>query len=96
MMLMLKPCQNTGIPMHSSQRLLLESAESEAGILMGTDFSLQGFQAFLLTDAERLGKQTLPLFSLSPFSLSLSHTQKNTPSTLCMCVHMCLLWLIHF
>lgn len=47
--------------MHSSQRLLFESAESEAGILMGTDFSLQGFQAFLLTDAERLGKQTLSL-----------------------------------
>lgn len=61
MKLIQKPCQNTGIPMHSRQRLLFESAETEAGILMGTDFLLQGFQAFLLTDAERLGKQTLSL-----------------------------------
>jgi len=44
MMAMLKLCQNPGIPMHGSQRLLLEAAESEARILKGTDFLCEVFK----------------------------------------------------
>lgn len=88
MILMLKLCQNTGIPMHGSQRLLPESAESEAGILMGTDFLCEVFKPSCLQmqkDWER--------------KLSISLLQKNAPHlALCVCAHthVCLLWLIHF
>lgn len=72
MMLLLKPCQNTGIPMHSSQRLLLESAESEVGIIMGTDFLCKVFKPSCL----QMQKD---------WESKLSLLQKNTPGALCVC-----------
>lgn len=80
MMLMLEPCQNTAIPMHSSQWLLLESGESEVGILMGTDFLCRVFKPSCL----QMQKDWE-----SKLSLSLSLLQKNAPSTPCVRTHMC-------
>lgn len=81
MMLLLKPCQNTGIPMLSSQRLLLQSAESKAEILLGTDFARVSSLSCLQMQKDWESK----------LSLGLSHMHL----ALCVCAHVYLLWLIH-
>lgn len=74
---MLKPCQNAGIPMHSNQTLLLESAESEAGILMGADFLCKVFKpSCLQMQKDRESK----------LSLSLSLRKMYLALCVCTCV----------
>jgi len=68
--------------MHSSQKLLLESAESEAGILLGTDFLCKVFKPSCL----QMQKDWE-----SKLSLSLSLSYRKTHLALCVCVfvHIC-------